>query len=179
MKLLRTVSLLLNTPKDFNFWRTVYSHGWCSLVPFSVGKEHQALDRLLTLSDGSLVHCHITNKKNSSLDIRVSSFEKLDSDHRSEIKQQIATCLRLTEDFTDFYRETQCSPKYQWIAKVKAGRMLRAPSVFEDVVKMICTTNCNWALTEIMVENLVGEFGKSFDDLRKSFPSPEALAINY
>jgi N-glycosylase/DNA lyase len=59
---------------------------------------------------------------------------------------------------------------------MKAGRMLRAPSVFEDVVKMICTTNCSWALTTIMVENLVGELGRPFDDSHKSFPSPETLA---
>ena len=54
--------------------------------------------------------------------------------------------------------------------------MLRSPSVFEDVVKMICTTNCTWALTEIMVNNLVDKLGETFDDSHKSFPSPEALA---
>ena len=90
--------------------------------------------------------------------------------------RQIASCLRLTEDFSDFYRETQRYPKYRWIAKAKAGRMLRSPSVFEDMVKMICTTNCSWALTEIMVNNLVEILGKAFDDSNKSFPSPEALA---
>jgi N-glycosylase/DNA lyase len=82
----------------------------------------------------------------------------------------------LTEDFTDFYRETGRYPKYRWIAKAKAGRMLRSPSVFEDIVKMICTTNCSWALTEIMINNLVEKLGISFDDSHKSFPSPEALA---
>jgi N-glycosylase/DNA lyase len=59
---------------------------------------------------------------------------------------------------------------------MKAGRMLRAPSVFEDVVKMICTTNCSWSLTETIIENLVGELGRLFDDSQKSFPSPEAIA---
>jgi len=54
--------------------------------------------------------------------------------------------------------------------------MLRAPSVFEDIVKMICTTNCSWSLTEIMIENLVGELGRTFNNSQKSFPSPEILA---
>jgi N-glycosylase/DNA lyase len=82
----------------------------------------------------------------------------------------------LTEDFTDFYRETRHYPKYRWIAKAIAGRLLRSPSVFEDIVKMICTTNCSWSMTEIMVTNLVEKLGTTFDDSNKSFPSPEALA---
>jgi N-glycosylase/DNA lyase len=128
------------------------------------------------LTDGSLVLCKVSNQKDTQLDINVSSSSLLTVTHRSEVIRQITSCLRLTEDFSDFYHETRRHPKHRWIAKAKAGRMLRSPSVFEDVVKMICTTNCSWALTEIMVNNLVGELGKTFDDSKKSFPSPEALA---
>ena len=173
---MKTTIIPLDAPKDFNFWRTVYSHGWCSLRPFSVDKEHRALNRILTLTDGSLVLCQISDQKDSQLDIKVQSSSLLTAAHRSEVIRQITSCLRLTEDFSDFYRETRRYPKYRWIAKIKAGRMLRSPSVFEDIVKMICTTNCSWALTEIMVNNLVEKLGKAFDDSNKSFPSPEALA---
>ena len=173
---MKTTIITFDAPKDFDFWRTVYSHGWCSLLPFSVDKEHRALNRILTLTDGSLVLCKVSNQKDTQLDINVSSSSLLTVTHRSEVIRQITSCLRLTEDFSDFYHETRRHPKHRWIAKAKAGRMLRSPSVFEDVVKMICTTNCSWALTEIMVSNLVEEFGKAFDDSKKSFPSPEALA---
>jgi 3-methyladenine DNA glycosylase/8-oxoguanine DNA glycosylase len=173
---LETTIITLDAPRDFNFLRTVYSHGWCSLRPFSVDKEHRALNRILTLTDGSLVLCQISNQKDSQLGINVHSSSLLTAAHRSEVMRQIKSCLRLTEEFSDFYRETRRYPKYRWIAKIKAGRMLRSPSVFEDVVKMICTTNCSWTLTEIMVNNLVEKLGKQFDDSNKSFPSPEALA---
>ncbi len=173
---MKTSTITLGTPKDFNFWRTVYSHGWCSLLPFRVDKERYAMNRVLTLKDGSLILCQISNQKNSHLNIKAHGSEKLTIAHRSEIIQQIASCLRLNEDFSDFYRETQRYPKYRWIVKAKTGRMLRSPSVFEDIVKMICTTNCSWALTEIMVNNLVEELGKEFDNSNKSFPTPEALA---
>jgi N-glycosylase/DNA lyase len=53
---------------------------------------------------------------------------------------------------------------------------LRAPTVFEDVVKMICTTNCTWALTRTMVTRLVQRFGEPFGDGRSSFPAPAAVA---
>jgi 3-methyladenine DNA glycosylase/8-oxoguanine DNA glycosylase len=174
--MLKTTILTLKTPKNFSFWHTVYSHGWCTLLPFSVDKEQQALNRIYTLDSGVVVYCRIKDQKNSSVKIQVSTSQKLASTQYSEIKQHIATCLRLSENFTDFYHATQRFPKYRWIAKLMAGRMLRAPSVFEDIVKMICTTNCSWSLTEIMVENLVGELGKPFDESLRSFPSPEALA---
>lgn len=122
------------------------------------------------------MYCQITCQKKSPLNILVNHHQKLTAAQCNNIKHQIASCLRLTEDYSEFYREVKHFPKYRWIAKIKAGRMLRAPSVFEDVVKMICTTNCSWALTTIMVENLVGELGKPFDDSKKSFPSPEILA---
>ena len=63
---LKTTIITLDTPKDFNFWRTVYSHGWCSLLPFSVDKEHHALNRVFTLIDGSFVFCQISDQKNST-----------------------------------------------------------------------------------------------------------------
>ena len=53
---------------------------------------------------------------------------------------------------------------------------MRGPTVFEDLVKMICTTNCSWALTEIMVTQLVRTLGRKTRDGRHSFPTPEAMA---
>jgi len=173
---LKTTVITLDTSTDFNFWRTVYSHGWCSLLPFSVDKEHHALNRILTLADGLLVYCQISDRKHLKLTIKVHSTSSITTAQHSEIVRQVASCLRLTEDYADFYNEARHRPNYRWIAKAKAGRMLRSPSVFEDVVKMICTTNCSWALTEIMVHNLVEKLGRTFDDTKKSFPSPEALA---
>ncbi len=165
----------LKTPLDFDFWRTVFSHGWCVLLPFQIDKERQRLVRVLRLTNGTLVYCEI-NAPNTSLVIHVQSEKSITKNHQSEILEQIASCLRLIEDFSGFYREAQRYPQYRWIKNMKAGRLLRTPTVFEDVIKMICTTNCSWTLTEIMVENLVGELGDSFDGLLKSFPTPEALA---
>ena len=48
--------------------------------------------------------------------------------------------------------------------------------MFEDLVKMICTTNCSWALTEKMVNGLVSELGTASNDGRKSFPAATVMA---
>lgn len=50
------------------------------------------------------------------------------------------------------------------------GRMLRAPAIFEDAVKVLLTTNCSWAATRGMVERLIELAGG------RAFPGPAAVA---
>lgn len=54
--------------------------------------------------------------------------------------------------------------------------MLRSPTVFQDVVNTICTTNCSWMATERMVGALVDHLGQIGLDGRRAFPSAEAMA---
>jgi N-glycosylase/DNA lyase len=56
--------------------------------------------------------------------------------------------------------------------------MLRSPTVFEDVVKTICTTNCTWSATERMVGAIVSELGTPAAGApeRRAFPTAEQLA---
>jgi 3-methyladenine DNA glycosylase/8-oxoguanine DNA glycosylase len=54
--------------------------------------------------------------------------------------------------------------------------MLRAPTVFEDVVKTICTTNTAWSGTRKMTAALVQNLGAAAPGGRRAFPSPEAMA---
>ena len=84
--------------------------------------------------------------------------------------------LRLDDDLQSFYLATGNDPDFAWIGEQGAGRLLRSPTVFEDLVKMICTTNCSWALTEKMVTGLVQNLGRETNDGRRSFPTPQAMA---
>lgn len=168
--------LTLTTPPDFHFWRTVYSHGWCSLPPFVIDKEHESLQRLLELADGSLANCIIAAPKADQLKIVVESKKIISTSQQNEIQQQIRTCFRLDEDYSEFFQYVRRVPQYRWIAKLHTARLLRSPFVFEDIVKMICTTNCSWALTEVMVNNFTQSLGKKFDGDLYSFPSPDAIA---
>ena len=54
--------------------------------------------------------------------------------------------------------------------------MLRSPTVFEDVVKTICTTNCAWSATVRMTTALVDHLGLEAPDGRRAFPTPAAMA---
>ena len=66
--------------------------------------------------------------------------------------------LRLDEDMSAFYAVAAADPELEWVA-AGAGRMLRSPTVFEDLVKTICTTNCAWSGTVRMVSALVEHLG--------------------
>ena len=68
-------------------------------------------------------------------------------------------------------------PDLAWAAQ-GAGRLLRSPTVFEDVVKTICTTNCTWSATVRMVSALVGTLGRPAVGApgRRAFPTPAAMA---
>ena len=77
--------------------------------------------------------------------------------------------FRLDEDFARFYELIEGDAALSWAAK-GAGRMLAAPTVVEDVVKTICTTNCAWSGTVRMVSALVNDLGGG------AFPEPKTMA---
>ena len=59
--------------------------------------------------------------------------------------------------------------------------MLQSSSVFEDVVKTVCTTNCAWSGTLRMVNALVEHLGDpaagGVGPLTNAFPTPEQMAV--
>jgi N-glycosylase/DNA lyase len=90
--------------------------------------------------------------------------------------------LCLDDDLSNFYATVAEDPELAWAAR-GAGRLLRSTTVFEDVVKTVCTTNCAWSATERMVGALVSRLGEPApgappgDIAGRSFPSPAAMAM--
>jgi N-glycosylase/DNA lyase len=93
-----------------------------------------------------------------------------------DISSAIAHILRFDENLSGFFRLARSNSQFAWINKHKAGRLLRSATVFEDLIKTICTTNCTWALTRIMVTNLVEKLGDESGAGVRAFPGPDAMA---
>jgi N-glycosylase/DNA lyase len=98
------------------------------------------------------------------------------------VEHAVRHILRLDHNLSGFYREVADDPELSWAA-TGAGRMLRSQTVFEDVVKTVCTTNCSWGLTVKMVNSLVSNLGEpvagvriAADPLTNAFPTAEAMA---
>jgi N-glycosylase/DNA lyase len=104
-----------------------------------------------------------------------------DADESQAILSGARHVLRLDEDLAPFYTLAATDPELAW-ATSGAGRLIRSTTVFEDVVKTICTTNCAWSATVRMVGALVAGLGEPAIEVRqpgplgRAFPTPLAMA---
>jgi 3-methyladenine DNA glycosylase/8-oxoguanine DNA glycosylase len=62
--------------------------------------------------------------------------------------------LCLDQDFTSFHAICAGHPILGFVDQAKCGGMLRSPTAFEDLVKTVCTTNCDWRNTKKMCDYL-------------------------
>lgn len=166
------MDIKITTPRDFNFRRTVLSHGWCALPPFAFDKTKWTLTRVLDVQNAKPITVTISTTGNT---LNVSTSRRVSNRAAEQIANDVRHMFRLDENLVPFYEAVSADPEFAWIRKEGAGRLLRSPRVFEDLVKMICTTNCSWALTEKMTNALVGELGQESDDGRRSFPTAAAM----
>jgi N-glycosylase/DNA lyase len=167
-----TFSLEVKTPRRFSFRHTVGSHGWYDLPPFEHAKGTSKLRYVFRPSEGDPAISVVMAKGRGSINIRLSEKPK----NVDRILDGVRHILRLDDDLSEFYRATRSDERLSWVADVNAGRLLRSPTVWEDLVKTICTTNCSWALTKKMVVNLVEKLGEPAADGRKAFPTAEVMA---
>jgi len=167
------MELKIPTPKTFSFRRTVASHGWYGLLPFTLDSKKWELSRVIDVGEKPPVTISMTAQKRH---IRISTSRPLTKAESTIVLRDARHILRLDDDLGSFYLATGSDPDFAWIGEQGAGRMLRSPTVFEDLVKMICTTNCSWALTVKMVTGLVENPGRETNDGRRSFPTAQAMA---
>lgn len=169
-------TLYLDAPADFSFRRTIYSHGWCELAPFEIDVENWRLDYVFTDENAeNPVAAQMRDSGDGRIEIKVAG-AKIGKDYKRKILRDTRHILRLDDDLSEFYESTKHEKRLEWIAATNAGRLLRSPTVFEDLVKTVCTTNCSWALTKKMTANLVENLGAETADGRRAFPTPEAMA---
>jgi N-glycosylase/DNA lyase len=97
------------------------------------------------------------------------------------VMAQLRHVLSLDLDLTPFYAVAAEDADLAWVVH-GAGRMVRSPTVFEDVVKTICTTNTSWGGTTRMVNALVEHLGEKAPGAPKTgpygraFPTADAMA---
>ena len=80
---------------------------------------------------------------------------------RAAVLGALRRVFDLKAELSSFHSLCAADPRFAWIARRGAGRILRAPTIFEDAVKVLATTNCTWGLTKVMVTNLIERFGRS------------------
>jgi N-glycosylase/DNA lyase len=108
--------------------RTLASHGVASLPPSSIDEATWTLEVTLPSGRGARTVRVLEGRYGYA---RVENAT-------ASILAQLSHMFRLDEDLSPFYAVARDDPTLAWAAS-GAGRMLRSPTVFEDVVKTICT----------------------------------------
>ncbi len=172
-----TLPLRGPTGEPVDLARTVNSHGFADLAPSSVDEE-ATLAVTIRVPGGRPRRVLIRPGKAGSA--RVDVLGPVPGTRvRAAALRGAAHVLRLDQDLSGFYALARDDPDLAWVTS-GAGRMLRSPTVFEDVVKTVCTTNCAWSATVRMVNALVTSLGEPaagvHDALTNAFPTAAAMA---
>ncbi|HEX6398998.1 MAG TPA: hypothetical protein VF108_00835, partial [Actinomycetota bacterium] len=155
-----TLDLPLRAPggEPVDLWRTLVSHGFAELSPTHLDEEHRTLAFTVRVPGGRPRRVRISEGTRRS-----ARLEVLGPPPGPKVVRAVlggaAHVLRLDQDLSPFYLLAEGDPDLAWAA-AGAGRMLRSPTVFEDVVKTVCTTNCAWSATVRMVDALVTHLGE-------------------
>ena len=164
-----------------DLWRTLQSHGLVELPPMQIEPEARRLDVTLRIEEVGPRMVRVTQGRKDNARIEMIEAGKLSAAARARLLSAVGYILRLDEDLSPFYAQARSDPDLAWAAR-GAGRMVRSQTVFEEVVKTVCTTNCAWSATERMVGALVEHLGEAAPGapptgpFGRTFPTPEAMA---
>jgi N-glycosylase/DNA lyase len=172
-------------PSGFRLYRTAMSHGWCQLTPTAYDEGRDVLHRTLATPDAGPLTVSVTQLRDGRLQSTWGR-AKGSCDDRIVIRAALRRMLALDDDLSELY--VACAtpwtgrsrrgtpPDLSWVQPAGVGRLLRSPSVFEDLVKTLTTTNCSWALTVLMCRRLVESLGAEGPAGERAFPTPDAMA---
>lgn len=162
----------IEIPANFNLETAVCGHGWYDLAPFSWNAEARSLTYVLRSTNDKWTSRAQISSAPGLLLVRLDR-STID---RDKAERDIRHILRLDDEMSEFYSVAASKPGTEWVRARGAGRLLRSATVFEDLVKTLCTTNCSWGLTKKMVENIVVKLGEPAGKGANAFPNAHAMA---
>jgi len=129
----------------------VTSHGWYRLAPFRWDADAGVLRRKEVLAAG-IFDLEIVQRRRR---LHVTGAPLTE-----ELQQRITRMLQLDVDVAEFAAMAASSERHAWVAEARFGRLLCGTTIWEDAVKIICTTNTTWGQTVRMVGLLVDKCGR-------------------
>src|SRR5262245_4831011 len=116
--------------KPFNYHSVIHSHGWYQLAPFHFAEETHTLHYVLQLANGRVIELKM---RDAAGGVAVET-GKLDKPERREVTDKVNWMFGLDMDFSRFYAVSLEEPKLRRVEERALGRVLRSPTLFEDVV---------------------------------------------
>ena len=143
--------LRLTPPRPYALSAVARGHGGVGLAPSAY--DGARLHRVLRLPDGPLpvvVHPDL-----ASHDLEVTWPRP--TAHAFEVRRQLAVVLALDDDLQELWAACDRVPALRRARAAGAGRVLRAPTAFEDLVGTLASTNTSYAASRRMVAALVDD----------------------
>ena len=155
-------------PPKFSFEATVESHGWYLLAPFRWSRKEKILRRPEVL-DGKVFDLEIRSRRGQ---VHITG-----GPESSEVlAARMRRMFQLGVDTSEFVELSHSSPAHAWVEEAGFGRLLCGSTLFEDLVKIIATTNTTWGQTVRMVGLLVDKCGPGSPTGHRAFPRPSDVA---
>jgi 3-methyladenine DNA glycosylase/8-oxoguanine DNA glycosylase len=173
--------LHLHVPKPYSFAASVCDHGWPNLAPNQWLADWQILQRVEQLTTGRVVLLRLSSADAGDtvcIQIAVQADGTLTPMETDEVLAKVRWMLKLDEAFAAFYTLAIAHDPIGRVVQQGRGRLLRSPTLWEDVVKTIATTNVTWGNTKGMIQRLVDQLGAPFPlaPTLRAFPTAAQVA---
>lgn len=169
-------SFVIAAPPQFDFERAVFSHGWYMLAPFEWNDASATLGTVWQSPTRDVLRLRLSADEGG---VRVATLDRdqLTPNLREAVDGVVRKMLNLDWDLGDFYAAMRAYSGYEWLESERRGRILVSASLWEDLVKVLLTTNCNWAQTVAMAGRVcrLGPAHADYPDCH-AFPTPQQIA---
>jgi hypothetical protein len=167
-------------PRAFSLATALRGHGWAHLPPHTLAEGRAigwrvAWDLPGAPPDAPLHDVETTQPggRGRALRISVGNADRRTADGIADI---VCRTLRLDLDLAPFWSLCTQDGELGWVAKQRAGYLLASPTPFEDLLKVLFTTNCSWAATRGMVERTCATANLRSQNGTRGFPPAEVCA---
>ena len=149
--------------------QVVNSHGWRTLAPFRWDPDRA---RLMTAAvvEGRTVAIDLS-QCGPSVMVEAWGFAG-----KRAVEAVARRMLWDGLELGEFHDRCRRQKRYRHVAESGQGRLLRSPTLWEDLVKVLATTNVSWSGTKAMTTRLVDALGEPAPLGRTAFPGPAAVA---
>lgn len=152
-------------PPDYRLARDVCSYGYFLLAPNRWDPGTQTLATTLELDEGP---ASVVLAQGDPGTVRARFDRALTRAEQRTARAQIARMLRLNESEADIAAFHAADPRWVFSGR---GRMLRSPTLFQDIVRTVTSCNVTWPGTVAMNARLCEVLGRA-----GAFPTPAKLA---
>lgn len=167
---------VISTAPAFSFEHTAHSHGWLMLPPFSWDGKRGTLSYVYQRAAGDVLRLRMRAAA-GGVAVDSPDGDVAMGERRDEVSRALRQMLNIDWDLSDFYKAMAAHEGYAWLEAERRGRILIAPSLWEDLAKTLLTTNCSWAQTINMCRQLC-RLGAAHPTIEAcyAFPTAERIA---